>query len=50
MKGFEHIVFEGAVWLTMLMLAFRGYTELTMVQCTMLLWFTMRHIADEMET
>lgn len=47
MKEIGHIVFESAIWLTMVMFAFRGYTELAMVQCTMLLWFTMRHIADE---
>lgn len=47
MKEIGHIIFESVIWLTMVMFAFRGYTELAMVQCTMLPWFTMRHIADE---
>ena len=47
MKEVGNVVFEGVIWLTILVLAFKGYTELTMLQCTLLLWFTMRHIADE---
>lgn len=50
MKEVGNVVFEGVIWLTILVLAFRRYTELTMLQCTLLLWFTMRHIADERES
>ena len=47
MKEIGHLFFEMAIWVTMVIAALKGYTELTMMQCTMLLYYTLRHIADE---